>query len=86
MPLTNCGNAPAACGLMGVRLRRGTGEDKLSLMDALETAQLGGELLQLARRAAQHDDLHAVVVIQMHVKRRHDAVWMFVLNLQQLLR
>lgn len=75
---------------MGMRMRMGVGnpfslgDDKLGLVDPLESAQLRGKLLKLFRGTAQSDQLHAQIMGQVHMHRRHNTIAMLVLNLDHL--
>ena len=62
----------------------GGGRDELAVLDALGADQPVGDVLDLARLAAQHDDLEAVVGVEVDVQGRDDLLVVRVLVLGEL--
>lgn len=78
--------APTGVGMRvdGVRLALPHPRDhELALMDALEAAQLIGELRQIADRPAKHHHLQALVMVQVDMERGNHLLGMVVLELHQ---
>ena len=64
--------------------RFGRRHDQAAVRNAFGGDQRIGDVLHILRLAPQHDYFQAVVVIQVYVQRRNDALMVLVLQFSQL--